>query len=63
LAAVNSVFGPTAEEVAQAQQVVRAYEQAAAAGRGAATLNGKMIDAANLRMARVVLDNWRAAHE
>jgi citrate lyase beta subunit len=56
LATVNSVFGPTAEEVAHAEQVVRAYEQAAAEGRGAATFNGKMIDAANLRMARVVLE-------
>jgi citrate lyase beta subunit len=63
LATVNSVFGPTEDEVAQAEQVVRAYEQAAAAGRGAVTLNGKMIDAANLRMARVVLENRRATHE
>jgi citrate lyase beta subunit len=63
LSTANSVFGPTAEEVAQAEQVVQAYEQAAAAGRGAATLNGKMIDAANLRMARVVLENWREHNE
>jgi citrate lyase beta subunit len=63
LSTANSVFGPTAEEVAQAEQVVRAYEQASAAGRGAASLHGKMIDAANLRMARVVLENWRTTHE
>jgi len=63
LATVNSLFGPTAEEVEQAEQVVKAYEQAAAAGRGAATLNGRMIDAANLRMARVVLESRRARHE
>jgi citrate lyase beta subunit len=56
LATANSIFGPTAEEVAHAEQVVRAYEEAAARGRGAATLNGRMIDAANLRMARVVLE-------
>ncbi|HTS30230.1 MAG TPA: CoA ester lyase [Bryobacteraceae bacterium] len=56
LATVNSLFGPTEEEVRQAEQVVRAYEEAAAAGRGAATWNGRMIDAANLRMARVVLE-------
>jgi citrate lyase beta subunit len=57
LAAANAVFGPTAEELAHAEQVVRAYEQAAAEGRGSASLNGKMIDAANLRMARVVLEH------
>ncbi len=67
--AVNSAFSPTAEEVAQAQETVRAYQEAAAAGRGTASLNGRMIDAANLRMARVVLERQRlregraAAHE
>jgi citrate lyase subunit beta/citryl-CoA lyase len=57
LATVNSLFGPSAEEIAHAEATLRAYEEAAAAGRGAATLNGKMIDAANLRMARVVLES------
>ena len=38
-----------------------AYEQAAAEGRGAATLDGRMIDAANIRMARVVLEKNRLA--
>ena len=51
------------EEVAHAEQVVKAYDEAAAAGRGAGSLNGKMIDAANVRMARMVLENWRATHE
>jgi citrate lyase beta subunit len=63
LAAANAAFGPTAEEVAHAEQVVKAYDEAAAAGRGAGSLNGKMIDAANVRMARMVLENWRATHE
>jgi len=62
LATVNSIFGPTAEEVAHARQVVAAYEEAAAEGRGAATLDGKMIDAANLRMARVVLGDSKSDH-
>jgi citrate lyase beta subunit len=34
--------------------VVAAYEAAAAAGRGAVSLDGKMIDAANLRLAASV---------
>ena len=63
LSTANSIFGPTAEEVAQAEKVVRAYEKGAAEGRGAASLDGKMIDAANLRMAKVVLENWRENHE
>jgi len=63
LAGANAAFGPSAEEFAEAEQVVRAYEEAVASGRGAATHKGKMIDAANLRMARVVLEDWRSTHE
>ena len=39
--------------------MVEAYERAVAEGRGAASLDGKMIDAANIRMARVILRNRR----
>jgi citrate lyase beta subunit len=59
LAAANAIFTPADEEVARAEQVVRAYEEAAAEGRGAASLDGRMIDAANLRMARVILEKRR----
>lgn len=55
LATVNRVFGPTPEEVDHARRVVEAYDAAAAIGRGAVSLDGKMIDEANVRMARVVL--------
>ena len=57
--AANAAFSPTREEVEEAEQTVRAYQEAASAGRGAASLNGRMIDAANLRMARVVLERER----
>lgn len=53
---VNRVFSPTVEEIAHAERVVQAYELAAANGLGAVTLEGRMIDAANMRMARVVLE-------
>jgi citrate lyase subunit beta/citryl-CoA lyase len=59
LVAANSIFGPAAEEVAHAARVAAAYERAAAEGRGAATLDGRMIDAANIRMAQVVLEKSR----
>jgi citrate lyase beta subunit len=55
LAVVNAVFGPSEEEVARAEAVVRAYEDAVAAGKGVATHDGRMIDAASLRMARAIL--------
>ena len=54
LAVTNAVFTPSAEEVAHARRVIDAYDAAIAAGRGAIALDGKMIDEASVRMARVV---------
>jgi citrate lyase subunit beta/citryl-CoA lyase len=56
LDAANRVFSPTAEEVAHAREVVEAYDRALAEGRGSASWNGRMIDAANLRMACIILE-------
>jgi len=53
---VNEVFQPTEEEIEWAKKVLEAYEEANAAGRGAITLDGQMIDAASIRMARNTLD-------
>ncbi len=52
----NEVFTPPEAEVDQARRVLRALEEAAAAGRGAAQLDGRMIDAASARMARNVVE-------
>ena len=52
---VNDIFSPTNEAVEWARKVVQAYEEANAAGRGAITLEGQMIDAASIRMARNTL--------
>lgn len=59
LPAANRLFAPASEDVARAERIVQAYEQAIAEKRGAISLDGKMIDAANLRMARVVLEKHR----
>ena len=55
LAAANEVFSPSDEEMTRARALVEAYEAAIRSGQGAATHDGKMIDAANLRMARATL--------
>ena len=52
----NEVFTPPDSEVDQARRVLQALEEAAAAGRGAAQLDGRMIDAASARMARNVVE-------
>ena len=61
LATVNSVFSPSDDEVNEAGAVVQAYEAAAAAGQGAASHEGRMIDAVSLRMARNTLERRRLA--
>jgi malyl-CoA/(S)-citramalyl-CoA lyase len=55
LAAANQIFSPSPAEVEWAQEVVSAYQQSSAAGRGAFSYKGKMVDAANIRMAETVL--------
>jgi citrate lyase beta subunit len=60
IAIVNRVFGPSDDEIAQARRVIDACERAAAEGKGAALLDGAMIDEASARMARVVLDQHSA---
>jgi len=52
----NQLFSPSDSEVAAAAALVQAFEAAVAAGHGAATHDGRMIDAASLRMARTILD-------
>ncbi|MDX2259031.1 MAG: CoA ester lyase [Hyphomicrobiaceae bacterium] len=51
----NEVFSPTAAEVTKAERIMVALKEAEAQGKGAAALDGKMIDAASERMARNVL--------
>jgi len=60
----NEVFSPPEAEVARARRIVEELGQAEAAGLGAASLDGKMIDAASERMAQTVIamdDAIRAA--
>lgn len=51
----NDVFSPPEEEVAKARRIVEELRKAEEQGKGAASLDGKMIDAASERMARAVI--------
>ncbi len=51
----NEVFSPPEAEVDRARRIIAALREAEAQGRGAASLNGKMIDAASERMADNVI--------
>jgi citrate lyase beta subunit len=60
LATANRIFAPSPDEVNWAGAVVAAYKQAITEGRGAISVSGKMIDAANVRMAQTILQRQQA---
>ena len=51
----NEIMSPQEAEVLRARRVLEALDEAAKAGKGAAQLDGKMIDAASERMARNIV--------
>jgi citrate lyase beta subunit len=51
----NEIFSPLPAEVDRARRILVALDDAAKAGRGAAQLDGRMIDAASARMAENVV--------
>ena len=52
---VNEVFSPTDREVEWAKKVVAAYEEANAEGSGSVSVDGQMVDAASIKLARNTL--------
>lgn len=55
VAAANEIFTPSADEVARARRILEAMAGAQAAGAGAVTLDGRMIDVASIRQAEVLV--------
>ncbi|HEY4136763.1 MAG TPA: CoA ester lyase [Alphaproteobacteria bacterium] len=55
IAAANAAFGPLPAEVEAAKRILSAMAEAGRAGKGAATLDGRMIDLASVRQAEVVV--------
>lgn len=56
----NDVMSPPAAEVDRAQRVLEALGEAAKAGKGAASLDGRLIDAASARMAENIVRQAQA---
>jgi citrate lyase beta subunit len=52
----NKVFSPPAAEVNKAKRILEELEKAAKKGKGAAQLDGRMIDAASARMAENIVN-------
>jgi citrate lyase subunit beta/citryl-CoA lyase len=51
----NEVFAPTAQEVAEAREAIEVYRRSEADGVGAIGRDGKLVDAAHMRLAENVL--------
>ncbi|HXE16327.1 MAG TPA: CoA ester lyase [Stellaceae bacterium] len=61
IALANEVFTPQAAEIDRAHRIVAALDEAQRQGRGAVTLDGRMIDAASIRQAQAVLKKAEAS--
>ncbi len=55
IAIANEVFAPTAEEVADARESIETYREAEARGIGAIGEDGRLVDAAHMRLAENTL--------
>jgi malyl-CoA/(S)-citramalyl-CoA lyase len=60
VALANEIFSPTPDEVERARRIVAALDEARRQGRGAVTLDGRMIDVASIRQAEMLLKKAQA---
>ncbi|MBM3337542.1 MAG: CoA ester lyase [Betaproteobacteria bacterium] len=55
IALANQVYTPSDAEVTRAKRIMQAMDEAAKAGKGAVSLDGRMIDLASIRMAEALI--------
>ena len=63
LNSANRIFAPTADEVEHAHEIIQAFEEAEAAGRGVVTVNGRMIENLHVDQARSAIARAAAIAE
>jgi malyl-CoA/(S)-citramalyl-CoA lyase len=56
----NQVFTPSEAEVTKARRILEAMKQAAKEGKGAVSLDGRLIDIASIRMAEALIEKANA---
>ena len=52
----NEVMSPSEADVTKAERIIEAMKQAAAEGKGAVSLDGRLIDYASIRQAEVLVE-------
>lgn len=56
IALANEVMSPSADEIDRAERILKAMAEAEAAGKGAVSLDGRLIDYASIRQAEVLVE-------
>jgi citrate lyase beta subunit len=56
--AINTTYAPAKEDVERARRILEAYAASSGSGAGSLSLEGKMIDAASIRLARLTCAKW-----
>lgn len=56
----NNVFSPSDKEVTHAKRILEAMEQAAKEGKGAVSLDGRLIDVASIKMAENLIEKAKS---
>jgi len=57
---INEMYTPTLEDVERSERILKAYGEAQAEGCGSLAIDGKMVDAASIKVAKVVCTQWEA---
>jgi malyl-CoA/(S)-citramalyl-CoA lyase len=57
---INEMYTPPPEDVERSQRILNAYQEAQKEGCGSLAIDGKMVDAASIRVAKVTYSQWEA---
>ncbi len=60
LPVINEMYTPSQEDVERSRRILDAYGEAQKAGCGSLAIDGKMVDAASIRVARVTWSQWES---
>ncbi len=63
LAIINDTYTPSEEDVERSRLVLQAYDRAQQVGEGSVAVDGKMVDAATIRIARAICGQWEQIAE
>ncbi len=60
IAIINEMYTPPPEDVERSERILNAYQEAQKEGCGSLAIDGKMVDAASIRVAKVTHSQWEA---